>query len=103
MSRADMAASLGAGAFELVGGSARGPASAGGVGVGGTGVSPQAQREFLDEIAPYARKAAERLGVAPDLVAAQAALESGWGRKPLRRADGSDAHNLFGIKAGGGW
>ena len=76
---------------------------AGGVGSGGTGVSAEAQREFLDRIAPLAQKAGERLGVAPDLVAAQAALESGWGRRPLRRADGSDTHNLFGLKAGGGW
>jgi flagellar protein FlgJ len=77
--------------------------NASGVGSGGTGVSAEAQREFLDQIAPYALKTGERLGVAPEIVAAQAALESGWGRKPLRRADGSDAHNLFGLKAGGAW
>ena len=33
----------------------------------------------------------------------QAALETGWGRKEIRHADGSPAYNLFGIKAGGNW
>jgi flagellar protein FlgJ len=36
-------------------------------------------------------------------VSAHAALESGWGRLPLRNPDGSSTHNLFGIKAGGSW
>jgi flagellar protein FlgJ len=34
---------------------------------------------------------------------AQAAHESGWGRREIRNADGSPSHNLFGIKAGAGW
>lgn len=61
------------------------------------------QQAFLDSIAPWARQAAERLGVAPELVQAHAALESGWGRRPLRTADGASSHNLFGIKAGASW
>lgn len=61
------------------------------------------QRAFLARIAPWAEDAARSLGVAPELVAAQAALESGWGQRPLRGGDGADSHNLFGIKAGGGW
>ncbi len=67
------------------------------------GASPQEQRAFLDRIAPMAQRAAQRLGVAPELVAAHAALESGWGRRPLRAADGQSTNNLFGIKAGGAW
>lgn len=59
--------------------------------------------EFLQAIAPHAKAAAARLGVAPEVLSAQAALESGWGTRPIRRADGSDSHNVFGIKAGGGW
>lgn len=59
--------------------------------------------DFAEAIAPLAREAAQKLGVAPDIIAAQAALESGWGQRPLRRQDGSDSHNLFGLKAGGGW
>jgi flagellar protein FlgJ len=34
---------------------------------------------------------------------AQAALETGWGRAELRRADGSPSYNLFNLKAGSGW
>ena len=64
--------------------------------------SPQ-QRAFLESIAPWARQAAEQLGVAPELVSAHAALESGWGQRPLRTSSGASSHNLFGIKAGAGW
>jgi len=67
------------------------------------GASREEQRAFLDRIAPMAQRAAERLGVAPELVAAHAALESGWGQRPLTAADGRSTHNLFGIKAGGAW
>ena len=34
---------------------------------------------------------------------AQAALESGWGRREIRNPDGSQSHNIFGIKAGANW
>jgi flagellar protein FlgJ len=61
------------------------------------------QQAFLESIAPWAREAADRLGVAPELVSAHAALESGWGRRPLKNSDGSSTHNLFGIKAGSSW
>lgn len=53
------------------------------------------RQAFLERIAPYAQQAGLRLGVAPRLVAAHAALESGWGQRPLA------GHNLFGIKAEG--
>jgi flagellar protein FlgJ len=36
-------------------------------------------------------------------VQAHAALESGWGQRPIRNVDGASSHNLFGIKAGGKW
>lgn len=67
------------------------------------GASREEQQAFLERIAPMAQRAASRLGVAPELVAAHAALESGWGQRPLRAADGQSTHNLFGIKAGGAW
>jgi flagellar protein FlgJ len=73
--------------------------------IGGDGevhASPD-QQAFLESIAPWAREAADRLGVAPELVSAHAALESGWGRRPLKNSDGSSTHNLFGIKAGSSW
>jgi flagellar protein FlgJ len=58
----------------------------------------ESQKEFLQSIMPWATEAAQKLGVAPELVAAHAALESGWGRHPL-----GASNNLFGIKAGGQW
>jgi flagellar protein FlgJ len=69
----------------------------------GQAVPAAAQRDFLQAIGPWAREAGAALGVAPELVAAHAALESGWGRRPLRGSDGGDSHNLFGIKAAGSW
>ncbi|MRV74816.1 flagellar assembly peptidoglycan hydrolase FlgJ [Duganella sp. FT92W] len=56
------------------------------------------QKEFLESIMPWATEAAQKLGVAPELVAAHAALESGWGQHPL-----GASNNLFGIKAGSQW
>jgi len=70
--------------------------------VGDGNASPD-QQAFLDSIAPWAREAGEKLGVAPELVSAHAALESGWGQRPLKNSDGSSTHNLFGIKAGAAW
>jgi flagellar protein FlgJ len=64
---------------------------------------PPEQQAFLDSIAPWARQAAQQLGVAPELVQAHAALESGWGQRPLRVDGGASSHNLFGIKAGARW
>lgn len=59
--------------------------------------------DFIRTLRPAARAAASRLGVAPEALLAQAALESGWGRHLIRKADGSPAHNLFGIKADARW
>jgi flagellar protein FlgJ len=69
----------------------------------GDGETANEQQAFLESIAPWAREAASKLGVAPELVSAHAALESGWGQRPLRNTDGSSTYNLFGIKAGKGW
>lgn len=81
------------------------PASAGNpAGASGQDDSlPADGRAFLNAIAPLAAETGRRLGVSPDILAAQAALESGWGQRPIRQSDGRDTHNLFGIKAGGGW
>lgn len=61
------------------------------------------QLAFLERIGPWARQAAQRLGVSPRSVMAHAALESGWGQRPVRDAHGRDSLNLFGIKALSGW
>ncbi|WP_373987477.1 glucosaminidase domain-containing protein [Duganella sp. BuS-21] len=66
------------------------------------GVDGDIQQQFLASIKPWAEETAGKLGVAPELVAAHAALESGWGRQPLKNGAGN-ANNLFGLKAGSGW
>ncbi|BAN49755.1 flagellar assembly peptidoglycan hydrolase FlgJ [Metapseudomonas resinovorans] len=59
--------------------------------------------EFIETLLPMAEKAAERIGVDPRYLVAQAALETGWGKSIIREADGDSSHNLFGIKAHKGW
>lgn len=58
---------------------------------------------FVKAIWPYAHESAEKLGVDPRVLVAQAALETGWGRGVIRHADGRSSNNLFGIKGGGSW
>ncbi|MEM8511215.1 flagellar protein FlgJ [Massilia sp. MP_M2] len=82
---------------------AEGADGADGVAVPNAAAKPPQQQAFLDSIAPWARQAAAQLGVAPELVQAHAALESGWGQRPLRVDGGASSHNLFGIKAGPRW
>lgn len=65
--------------------------------------SKEEQKAFIASISQWARSAGARLGVAPELVAAHAALESGWGRHPLRNADGTSTNNMFGIKSTASW
>ena len=64
------------------------------------GASPEG---FVAAIRPHAERAAKALGVDADVLIAQAALETGWGRHVIRAADGRSTLNLFGIKASGGW
>ncbi|ASK34807.1 flagellar assembly peptidoglycan hydrolase FlgJ [Alloalcanivorax mobilis] len=58
---------------------------------------------FISQLAGPARAASRRSGVPAELILAQAALETGWGRREITTADGGNSHNLFGIKATGGW
>ncbi|MHC8310380.1 flagellar assembly peptidoglycan hydrolase FlgJ [Pseudomonas sp. GT1P32] len=59
--------------------------------------------QFVNTMLPMAKEAAERIGVDPRYLVAQAALETGWGKSVMRAQDGSSSHNLFGIKAGSSW
>ena len=43
------------------------------------------------------------MNVDPQVLVAQAALETGWGRGISRHPDGRSSNNLFGIKAGSDW
>jgi peptidoglycan hydrolase FlgJ len=58
---------------------------------------------FVKSMEPYAQQAADKLGVSPDTLIAQAALETGWGQHVPSSADGSSSFNVFGIKTGSGW
>jgi flagellar protein FlgJ len=57
---------------------------------------------FVQSIWPHAQKAAQALGVPAKALVAQAALETGWGRR-LAGKQGVTSNNLFGIKAGSSW
>lgn len=58
---------------------------------------------FVAMIRPHAERAAAVLGTSADVLIAQAALETGWGKHVIRAGDGASTFNLFGIKATGGW
>ena len=59
--------------------------------------------EFVNRVWPHAVDAANAIGVPPQFLIAQSALESAWGKSEIRRADGSPSYNLFGVKAGRSW
>ncbi len=58
---------------------------------------------FISRLLRPAQEAAQASGLHPHLILAQAALESGWGKREIPAADGTPSHNLFGIKATGDW
>ncbi|ELV3374001.1 flagellar assembly peptidoglycan hydrolase FlgJ [Enterobacter sichuanensis] len=58
---------------------------------------------FIARLLRPAQAAAQQSGLHPHLILAQAALESGWGKREIPAADGRPSHNLFGIKATGDW
>jgi peptidoglycan hydrolase FlgJ len=59
--------------------------------------------DFISQLRPHAEQAARELGVDPNALLAQAALETGWGRSIPCNAQGDCSFNLFGIKAGSQW
>lgn len=59
--------------------------------------------EFIEKFRPLAEDAARKLGVAPEALIGQAALETGWGRHSPVSGRGEASHNFFGIKATGAW
>lgn len=61
----------------------------------------ESPEDFVSKLAPIVERAADKLGVDPRFVMAQAALETGWGQSVPTDAQGQSSHNLFGIKAHG--
>ena len=68
----------------------------------GANLSEQAS-DFVQQVLPTIRQAAAAVGVNPLGMLAQAALETGWGQRMPRTADGNSSLNLFGVKAGSDW
>ena len=58
---------------------------------------------FVQQHTRAAQVAEAATGIPAAFMVAQAAHETGWGRKEIRHADGAPSYNLFGIKAGGSW
>lgn len=59
--------------------------------------------QFMQTLAVPAQAASAATGVPAELILAQAALETGWGRHEIATRNGNNSHNLFGIKAGSHW
>ena len=69
----------------------------------GDAPSTTAPKQFVQKLWTDAKSAEHVSGIPAQFMLGQAALESGWGKREIKMADGSTSHNLFGIKAGGNW
>jgi len=58
---------------------------------------------FVQQHTAEAQLAEAKTGIPATFMVAQAAHETGWGRKEIKHSDGSPSYNLFGIKAGSNW
>lgn len=61
------------------------------------------QENFVMLLKPHAEKAAAELNISPDVLIAQVALETGWGKHVIHDKQGGNSFNLFNIKANTGW
>ncbi|MDF3125852.1 flagellar assembly peptidoglycan hydrolase FlgJ [Rheinheimera sp. 1928-s] len=59
--------------------------------------------DFIKKLMPAAKQAAQKLGLEPLALLAQAALETGWGQRTFKTAEGNNSFNFFGIKAHNSW
>jgi flagellar protein FlgJ len=58
---------------------------------------------FVRQLWSMAEKAAKKIGVRPEVILSQAALETGWGKHVIAKTDHASSHNLFNIKADARW
>jgi flagellar protein FlgJ len=70
---------------------------------GGKGSAKPGQLEFIRKHQDAADAAQAQTGIPASFMLAQAAHESGWGKRTINNADGTSSHNVFGIKAGANW
>lgn len=66
------------------------------------GVQPHVA-QFIVKHDGAAKAAEAATGIPASFMIAQAAHESGWGKREILNKDGSSSNNIFGIKAGPGW
>ncbi|MFM9968775.1 MAG: flagellar assembly peptidoglycan hydrolase FlgJ [Burkholderiales bacterium] len=71
--------------------------------VKGMPANPAGPQDFIRRNLDSAIEAQKSSGIPAHFILGQAALESGWGKREIRAADGTSAHNLFGIKATRDW
>lgn len=65
--------------------------------------TPTTQDDFVAGVMPYAQEAAKKLNLDPDVLIAQAAMETGWGKFVIKDKQGNSSFNLFNIKATDSW
>jgi len=63
----------------------------------------KAAATFIQTHTDAAAAAEKTTGIPATFMIAQAAHETGWGRKEIKNGDGTTSYNLFGIKAGPNW
>jgi peptidoglycan hydrolase FlgJ len=63
----------------------------------------KAAATFIQTHTDAAAAAEKATGIPARFMIAQAAHETGWGRKEIKNSDGSTSFNLFGMKAGPNW
>ena len=68
-----------------------------------TSTVKDAVSSFTNKMSSYAQQASNASGLPAQFMLGQAALESGWGKREIKGADGTPSNNLFGIKASGNW
>jgi peptidoglycan hydrolase FlgJ len=71
--------------------------------VRGAGGSSDKVNAFVDRLAAPAQAASAATGIPARFIIGQAALESGWGKREIKYANGQTSHNIFGIKATKDW
>lgn len=61
------------------------------------------QEDFVKKLWPAAKVAAGIIGAVPEVLIAQAALETNWGKSILPANQNMSSNNLFNLKAGSAW
>lgn len=65
--------------------------------------SADSPHDFVEKVFPHAQRVAKRLGIEPEVLVAQSALETGWGKHLVEDKYGRSSNNLFNIKADSRW